>query len=128
MSELTVSLERLIRISTHLLSDYDGSTIEFEVDDDYPLEDDGSAIIAVTFYKNGDYICKLFNDTEIMVEEGCLLIEADNGYLHKARPYYELDVFNILTSKASEEDAAAFMQLLEFQTKTYQDSINENDS
>lgn len=122
-----ISIDRLLEIASSFIND-NGSPIEYYIEDDYQVGEDETATYSVGFYAGEDNrICRLFNDDELSIDSGMILLEADNGKVHRLTPYYELDVSTLLESGRSTDEIKNYLQLLQAQLITFGDYDASND-
>ena len=71
----SVRLERIMAIANSLIDDYDGVPIHYDIDDDYPRdEDDNEDTSSVQFTKDDTDLCRLFNDHELWMDDSCIIL------------------------------------------------------
>lgn len=112
----TVTLERILSVSNTLIDNDDGSTIAFEIDDNYPRdEDDKEQIYSVEFTKNTNRLCRIFHDHELWMDDSCIILEDDSGHVHRMVPNFSIDVSHLVKSKKSDQEIQEFLQFITLQ-------------
>ena len=112
----TITLERILSVANTLIDNDDGSTIEFEIDDNYPRdEDDKEQIYSVEFTKNTYRLCRIFHDHELWMDDSCIILEDDSGHVHRMVPNFSIDVSHLVKSKKSDQEIQEFLQFITLQ-------------
>lgn len=124
----SVRLERILSVANTFIDNDDGSAIEFEIDDDYPRDEDGiEEIYSVEFTKNTSHLCRLFNDHELRIEGSCIILEDDFGQVFRMVPNFSIDISHLILSKKSDQEIKEFLKFIELQLIHFgaDDEINE---
>lgn len=124
----SVSLERILSVANTFIDNDDGSAIEFEIDDDYPRdEEDNEEIYSVEFTKNTSHLCRLFNDHELWIDGSCIILEDDFGQVFRMVPNFSIDISHLIKAKKSDQEIQEFLKFIELQLINFgaDDEINE---
>ena len=122
-----IRIDRLLEMASSFIND-NGVHIEYHIDDDYEAEEDGTEIYSVGFYAGEDnLICRMFNDEELNIDSGMILLEVHSNEVHRLTPYYELDVSTLLESGKSTDEIKDYLRLLQAQLITFGDYDASND-
>lgn len=124
----SVRLERIMAIANSLIDDYDGVPIHYDIDDDYPRdEDDNEDTSSVQFTKDDTDLCRLFNDHELWMDDSCIILEDDYGQVFRMVPNFSIDVSHLVKSKKSTEEIQNFLKLIHMQVATFGDDDASNE-
>lgn len=124
----SVSLDRIMSIANVLIDDYDGVPINYDVDDDYPQDDeDNEEIFSVQFTKDDTDLCRLFNDHELWMDGSVIILEDDYGNVRRVIPNFSIDVSHLIKSKKSNQEIQDFLKFIQLQLINFgaDDEVNE---
>lgn len=112
----SVRLERILSVANTFIDNDDGSAIEFEIDDDYPRdEEDNEEIYSVEFTKNTSHLCRLFNDHELWIDGSCIILEDDFGHVFRMVPNFSIDISHLIKAKKSDQEIQEFLKFIQLQ-------------
>ena len=112
----SVRLERIMAVANTLIDDYDGVPINYEIDDDYPRdEDDNENVFSVQFTKDDTDLCRLFNDHELQIDDSYIILVDDFSQVFRMVPNFSIDVSHLLKSKKSDQEIQEFLNFIKLQ-------------
>lgn len=112
----SVRLERIMAVANTLIDDYDGVPINYEIDDDYPRdEEDNENIFSVQFTKDDTDLCRLFNDHELWMDDNVIVLEDDYDNVRRVIPNFSTDISHLIKSKKSDQEIQEFLKFIQLQ-------------
>lgn len=111
----SVTLERIMAVANSFSDSYDGVEIDYDIDDDYPSDDDGEETFSVNFIKDQTHLCRLFNDHELWMDDHFIILEDDYNVVRRVIPQITIDVSNLIKSKKSNEEIKEFLKFIQLQ-------------
>lgn len=112
----SVRLERIMAVANSLIDDYDGVSINYDIDDDYPRDEgDNEEIFSVQFSKDDTDLCRLFNDHELWIDGSAIILEDDYGNVRRVIPNFSIDISHLIKSKKSDQEIQEFLKFIELQ-------------
>lgn len=112
----SVTLERIMAVADSFSDSYDGVEIDYDIDDDYPSDDDDDeATFSVNFIKDQTHLCRLFNDHELWMDDNLIILEDDYNTVRRVIPQITIDVSNLIKSKKSNEEIKEFLKFIKLQ-------------
>ena len=123
----SVTLERIMTVANLLIDDYDGVTINYIIDNDYPRDEGEEETFSVEFTKDDTELCRLFYDHELWIDGSAIILEDDYGTVRRVIPNFSIDVSHLIKSKKSDQEIQEFLKFIELQLINFgaDDEVNE---